>query len=561
VSLKLPQKNLEDWALELIAECRETAEQRRDTLKLWRSYYYTGTETGTVAAYNKCYSHVDRLAAFLFSPTDVRYSVDVDEEEDETTQQMCDSAARKLNRIFHIKNLDIAFATAVNGALVDGVNVLKAIWGHDGPEGHVIRPQFFGVLREDIDELDRQEAFVHSTYLTPTAFRRTIVDHPERDKLMRMVREMAQTAKERDEFEDDFFHQIVVGGTQPVATTAGSTGSGMVGVVGVPTPQLNAKVATSLIRVDELWVQDRERDDYTTIRMVKDVCIEGNDKRRNLCGLTDTLNGRESDMKGFHPFIAVRPNDVQGYFWGMSEIAQIYRLQDELSDQLMALRKMRRLKAEPPRSAVGFAGLNLEKYKAFNRPRGFIAEENPNAEMKDHAPDIPDAFFTFLNKTQELFDDVAGFTPVLQGQGEQGVRSQAQAAMLNRNASPRMRDRALLVERQCAEWGEFIFRLLQAKDAEIHRAGGGQNTFLLSQLPDEAKVTVDSHTSSPVYQDDALRLAVILQRAGAIDGADLIMLTHPPHEDILVARAKAREAAQAKLLQQHPELLTKGKRK
>lgn len=558
MSLKLPSRNIEDWALEIIAECRETAEQRRDTLKMWRSYYYTGTETGTVATYNRCYSHVDRLAAFLYSPTDVRYSVDVDEEEDEALHAMCDTAARKLNRTFHVNNLDLSFATAVNGALVDGCNILKAIWGHNGPEGHVIRPQFFGVLREDIDELDRQEAFTHSTYLTPTAFRRTIADHPDRDDLMRQVKQMAQTAKERDEFEDDFFHQIVVGGTQPVATTTGSTGSGMVGVVGVPTPLLNSKVATSLIRMDELWVQDRQRDDYTTIRMVKDLCIEGKERRRNLSGPTDTL-GNVTEMKGFHPFNKVCPNDVQGYFWGMSEIAQIYRLQDDLSDQLMALRKMRRLKAEPPRSATGFAGLNLEKYKAFNRPRGFISEENPNAKMEDHAPDIPQEFFQFLDKTQQLFDDVAGFTPILQGQGEQGVRSQAQAGMLNRNAAPRMRDRALLVERQCAEWGEFIFRLMQAKDATVERAG--KNTFLLSQLPDEAKVSVDSHTSSPVYQDDALRLAVVLQRAGAIDGADLIMLTHPPHEDILIARAKAREAAQAALLQQHPELLTKGKRK
>jgi hypothetical protein len=560
LSLKLPQRNIEEWALELIAECRETAEQRRDTLKLWRSYYYTGTETGVVATYNRCYAHVDRLAAFLYSPTDVRYSVEVDEEEDEATHAMCSTASRKLNREFHTKNLDLSFATAVNGSLVDGCNVLKAIWGADGLEGHVIRPQFFGVLREDIDDLDRQEAFVLSTYLTPSAFERTITGHPERAKLMAKVHEMAQSAKERDEFEDDFFHQIIVGGTQPVSTTTGSTGSGMVGVVGVPTPQLNSKVATSLIRVDELWVLDRERNDYTTLRLVKDVCIEGKERRRNLNGMTDTLGGWH-EMKGFHPFIKVCCNDVQGYFWGMSEINQIYRLQDDLSDQLMALRKMRRLKAEPPRSATGFAGLNLEKYKAFNRPRGFIAEENPNAKMEDHAPDIPQEFFQFLDKTQALFDEVAGFTPIMQGQGEQGVRSQAQAGMLNRNASPRMRDRALLVERQCAEWGEINFRILQMKDALLEKANGGKNTFLLSQLPDDAKVTVDSHTSSPVYQDDALRLAVVLQRAGAIDGADLIMLTHPPHEDILIARAKAREAAQAQLLQQHPELLTKGKRK
>ena len=74
-------------------------------------------------------------------------------------------------------------------------------------------------------------------------------------------------------------------------------------------------------------------------------------------------------------------------------------------------------------------------------------------------------------------------------------------------------------------------------------------------------MTVDSHTSSPVYQEDSERKAFALAKAGAIDPADLIMLTHPPHEDILYARAKAREEAQAKLLKDHPELLTKGKRK
>lgn len=334
----------------------------------------------------------------------------------------------------------------------------------------------------------------------------------------------------------------------------------MVGIVGVPTPVLDAKVATSLVRIDELWVQDSDRQDYTTIRIVRpNIIIEGKDKRRNLSGLTDTL-GKNSDMKGFHPFVKVSPNEVEGYFWGMSEIASIYRLQDDLNDQLRAIRRLTALKANPPQTFTGFAGLNPEKVKAFKRPGGYISEENPNAKMNDHAPDIPAELFTRLDKTIAMFDDVAGFTGMLKGEGEQGVRSAQQAQSMSRNASPRMRDRALLVERQCTEWGEYNYRMLQAKDAEVISADK-KTTFLLSQMPDDAKVTVDSHTSSPVYQEDSERKAFALQKAGAIDAADLIMLTHPPHEDILYARAKAREEAQAKLLKEHPELLTKGKRK
>lgn len=528
---------------------------------MYRSYYYTGTSDGSVAVYNRCYPHVERLGAFLYSPTDVRFHLEFDQSEGEEVEAMGRAGARKLNRIFHQKNLDLAFAAAVNGALIDGVNLLKAVQGSDGPEGHVIRPQFFAVLREDMEDLDRQEAFVHSTYMTPSSFERTIEEHPNRAEIMAKVKSGA-SERPPEELEEDYFHQIIVGGTQPVSTST-SSGSGMVGIVGVPTPVLDAKVAQSLVRVDELWVQDRERQDYTTIRYVKtaDFVVEGKERRRNLCGLTDSL-GKKSEMRGFHPFVKVSPNETQNYFWGMSEIACIYRLQDDLNEQVRSLTRLRRLRADPPRSATGFAGLNLEKYKAFNRPRGFISEENPNAKMQDHAPDIPAEFFTWLDKTMQFFDDVAGFTPIMQGQGEQGVRSQQQAAMLARNSSPRMRDRALLVERQCGEWGEFIFRLIQAKDAEVMKefvGPGKQIEFVLSQLPDDMKVSVDSHSSSPVYQEDNMKLAFGLAKAGAIDGADLIMLTHPQHEDILIQRAKAREAAQAQLLKEHPELLAKGK--
>jgi hypothetical protein len=201
----------------------------------------------------------------------------------------------------------------------------------------------------------------------------------------------------------------------------------------------------------------------------------------------------------------------------------------------------------------------LEKYKAFKRPGGFIAEENPNAKMEDHTPDIPPELFRRLEMTMQMFDDVAGFTPILSGQGDQGVRSQQQAATLARNSSPRMRDRSLAIERQCVEWGDFCFRMLQAKDASVNQAG--KNSFLLSQLPEDAKLIVDSHSSSPVYAEDHERLAFALAKLGAIDGADTIMLTHPPHMDILIAHAKQREAAQAQLVKEHPELLTKGKRK
>ncbi len=166
MSLKIPQRNIEGWITEIIDECRQSAEQRRDLLKMYRAYYYTGNSDGSLAVYNRCYPHIERLGAFLYSPTDVRFDIEFDETEDESIHAMGHAASRFLNRHFHRRNLDVAFAQGVNGALIDGCNILKCVWGHDGLEGWIIRPQFFGVLREDIEDLDRQEAFVHSTYMT-----------------------------------------------------------------------------------------------------------------------------------------------------------------------------------------------------------------------------------------------------------------------------------------------------------------------------------------------------------------------------------------------------------
>ena len=115
MSLKIPQSHLVDWVKEIIEECVNDREQRRDQLKMWRSYYYTGTSDGQTATYNRCYPHIERLGAFLFSPTDVRFNIEFDEEEGDNVHAMGRAAGRRLNRDFHRNNLDLSFAAAVSG--------------------------------------------------------------------------------------------------------------------------------------------------------------------------------------------------------------------------------------------------------------------------------------------------------------------------------------------------------------------------------------------------------------------------------------------------------------
>jgi hypothetical protein len=550
--VKIPQRNLGGWARDIIDQCGVSRPDRISQLGSWRSYYYAGSnDANDPARYNKIFSHIDRLASFLYSADDIRFSISYDGVLGEPWTERAAAAARVLNRDYHRRGCDLEFADAVHWALIEGKTFIKTVWGHNGLESWLVHPQFMGVLREDIDGLDRQEAFTHTAYLTPGELDRQIKDHPDYDKIKKELASATKrtTSDEADPLSDTL-RQIVIGGMRPVQMNVGATSKSNVIVSSAPTPSLDPKVARELVRIDELWVQNTEREDYTTIRVIEpDIVIEGNLRHRNMSG-----------VEGEHPFTEVCPNRLDNYFWGQSEIGPLAPLQDMLNEAVADVRRITRLQARPPKAFIGFQGLTEAKYKALNVPDGYISEDQPNAKVERLAPEVPPEMFQQIEKILNWFDEAAGFQPIMMGQGEPGVRAGSHAATLLRTGSPRMRDRALLVERQGGAHGDFCFKLLQNKDAEVF-VSKLKEQFLLKQLPGDYRIAVDSHSGSPVFQEDIERKAALLSKGGALSPVDLIMLTRPPHQDILMEHAEAREKAQAQFMAQHPEMMTKGKKR
>ena len=548
MALTVPNSGLKEWVRELVDECLVSRETRRDQMKMWTSYYYNGSVDEGQAAYNRVFSHIDRLASFLYSPTETRYILEGDAAEGPDVHDLLQAGNRRFNREISRSNTDVAFYDALVWSLVKGSAFVKQIWGDEEMlEPHVVQPERMGVLREDITELDRQEAFVETCWLTKSAFKRTLpedMDPRERNKIMERLDSMQRPAGDQDPLAEDYLLNMVVGGIAPV-TIGPNQGRATVQWSAVPIPNLAPTVAKRLIRVDELWVKDRKRRDWTTFRLVGlEMLVEGNIRKRNV-----------SDVEGEQPYTKICPNETQGYFWGQSEVAQIYRLQDRLNAQINILQEVTGLKADPPKAFVGFTGITEEKYNAMRTPGGYIYEENPNAKIQAIPPDVPpELLIEAIKETINYFDDVAGFTPVLLGQGEPGVRSQAQAQTLARNSSPRMRNRALRVERQCVELGEYAFKLLAAKDATLYSTEQKQRMILKNLFDWDFEITVDSHSSSPAFSEDARQLALTLRKIGAIDDEATLMLTHPPHEDLLILRARAKAKAQAEFMAKHPEM-------
>lgn len=548
--MKLPQTNIGPWAREIIDQCETSRADRISKLGQWHSYYYNGSDGGTVCRYNKTFSHIDRLASFLYSAEDVRFAIGFDQIIGEPWLARAAAQSRILNREFKRTGCDLDMGDAVHWALIEGKVLVKQQWGYAGLEPWMIHPHFFAVLREDIDGLDRQEAFVHTTFITKSEMARQLTDHPEREKIEEDIAATAQPREDELTIANDALRQVIIGGMNPVGIGVAAPGKSNVLISNAPAAQLSPRVSSDLVRIDELWVIDSGRDDYTTIRIVQpDIVIEGRLKRRNLSG-----------VNGEHPFTEVCPNRNPNYFWGESEIGPLMSLQDMLNESLEDLRRLTKLRARPPRIGVGFSGITAEKYRALNIPDGFGTEDSPTAKIETLTAEVPPELFTQIEKILQWFDEQGGFQPITMGQGEPGVRAGSHAATLLRTGSPRIRDRALLIERQLATFGDFSFKLLQNKKAEVFRSKAGEE-FLLAQSGTDYNVTVDSHSGSPIFADDTERKAFQLHRAGAISPADLILLTRPPQMDVLIEHAEAREKAQAELVKQHPELLTKGTKK
>ena len=549
--MKLPSRHIGPWTQEIINECMTSRETRRQQYNYFTNIYYNGSDT-TPAKDNMCYSHIDKLSSYLFSPADVRFNVSFDVDETARWHGCADITSRYMTREFRRSGCGLKFAQGVDGSLVKGCNLIKLTWGAHGWSPHLIRPEHFGVMREDLNELDEQDAFNYSYYLTPAQFSRMMVGHPKAKEIVGQVEVQTQNMY-GEGFEQDYFHEIVAGGTNPIGLTQASGQRGNIAYAGAPTPMLNPQVAQKMIRVDECWIMNDEarngQGDWTTIRMVGDVVIDGEYRYRNMC-----------DVYGEQPFVKICPNETDGYFWGRSELATVVYAQLWLNERLDDIDRIFKRQANPARAFTGFSGITDEKARILSSPGGILTDaQAPQAKIESLAPTMPSNALEYVAMIRKVFEEAGGFTSMTSGQGEAGVRSGAQAQTLLRTSSPRLRDRALIVEDQCAKLADFCFKMSQAKDARVFtqpKKGifGKVNEFMLSQLPDDVQVTIDSHTSSPAFSGDQHQLAFALAARGAIDGEALIKMTHPPDEDALVLAYREREEARAQFLKEHPEL-------
>jgi len=303
-------------------------------------------------------------------------------------------------------------------------------------------------------------------------------------------------------------------------------------------------VAAGLITIHELYIVDDATGDYTTIQMAEPDII-----------LTPRMYRENMFLAHDHPYVKVCANPMTNYLWGRSELADLFKLQNLLSDRMEDIKRIMSLQYDRIRAFIGFSSMNDERYEQLKND-GWIAEAIPGAKGEDLTPPMPPGAFDELKEIIGFFDEAAGFDNVLSGKREPGVRAGTHFQGLVRTASPRLRDRAIRIERQLTEVAEKMLWLMAEKDARAHWTEAEdpehKSDFYLSQLPPDTRVLVDGHSASPVYEQDHANMAAFALKAGAIGPEELLDLLQLPNKDMLKEKLRAREAAQQKFLASLP---------
>lgn len=214
IALPSEKKKLLKEALDLIEACRSSSGVRAAYCRQLNSIIETGKQDGTRSLINKLYNHIDRLASHLFSPTDLRFTIDFENPYPKNVLDRGHAAAKVLTRDWERSNTDMTFARGVFESLKYGACFLKQWPQEEGPDRvpvyqkSLVMPWQFGVYREDVNDLARQPAMCETFSITLPEVWRRIYHLPDAEVLFQRIKSHARRGQSDDQY-NSFFHQVL----------------------------------------------------------------------------------------------------------------------------------------------------------------------------------------------------------------------------------------------------------------------------------------------------------------------------------------------------------------
>ena len=563
--LEIPdnKRQLIAFTSDLVQKCRISSGARAALYRWLSAIVALGRDQGKRSLLNLMYNHLDRYASHLYSPIQLKLTMEFENEYPKHFLERGMVAAGAVTKHWKKSNTDMLFGHGVFEAAKYGATLLKQWVEEEGEERkpvyqrRLVMPWQFGVYREDENEIDKQSALCETVYLTMPEVWHRIWHLPEAKELYNRIKTHAQQGRAGDDY-NSFVHQVL---STSVLQTSGAGIPKPGGVVSVSNDAgyavMGAEIGADLVKMHELWVQGEK--DYVTIQYIEpDVIVAPRYAKSNLL-----IPGKTES--GLQPYTLIQPNPRAGYFWGKPEIEELIEPQNFLSSMATDTQKLSGLQVDKILGLVGFEGDPAE-FRDQMHDAGFV-NVNQGGSITDLTPNMPSEMLPLMKAIIDFIHMIGGMPPVMQGQGEQGVRSGEHADKLLKTGSPRLRDASLGVERQCAQAADLTYRLKRAKEDKKYWtkadkiADVEKSSFILTDIPDDGVINVDSHSTSPIFADDHKDLILAGMKLGVVDGHYAIDNLPFNDKDLLHAALREREAKQAetmnKLMTEYPEVWEK----
>ena len=549
--MKIPDGLIERqrFYADLVRQCTASRSDRFAFYNILRNYYLFGSMDAKGAPYNKIGSTIDTLNSFIYSPDTLRFSLHLGTEA--TIEDVAKSVplAQEVTEQWRLSKTHVRFGLGLRWSCVYGAMIMKAHWAGQRIRTYLVEPHQFGVLREDVVELEDQEAFTHHYTITRTQLEAMLDGHPRQGDILSQSGSSGKEA--RMDFGGGLQRLLLgapVGGVSGSIATKGSQSSIQGGIGGGgPMYDYAPKVEAELIDMCDLYVWSDKDEDYRLVtQAAPDITIF--DRLSNLLG----------HVKGLAPFVVIRPEfSLYDYFWGESFAARLTWLQDWRTERTLDIRHLLGKQVDPPWTIIGGGGITEEKLLALKARGGMVNFPQPNAKAQPNAPTIPADVFSELSQIDAMFDDTAGLGHVLQGKGEPGVRSRGQADLMARLGSARPKERAIAAEESAEDVAGLILRSVQDHSDQRFEASleGKKLTFAAEQFTRDYEVKVDAHSSSPIFVEDRKHDAITLMEAHAITRETLLDMFDPPNlqalkEDLKLIEKRELAAKQMELQMQ-----------
>jgi hypothetical protein len=396
---------------------------------------------------------------------------------------------------------------------------------------YMVEPQSFGVLREDAPFLKDQEAFAHFYLVTKSQLEQDLeqVKHPKKDEILATI---PTTGRMEEHAAPAGLQRIIISASQPT----------MLGNVQNPLPYeslYRPRVNADLVDMTELWVWDSSIDDY------KIVTLAGTNADFVVFDRDNFFLPRVGDDEPDNPFIQFCPNPTYDYFWGLSEVEGLCRLQDLRNTSMRDVMELIGKAVDPPWALSGWDGLVDEKNFAMRKRGAHLSAPSPAAKVESFAPTVPQDAWAQVREIDAMFAEKSGLGSILQGRGESGVRSRGHAAELARLGSSRAKKKALIIEDSIERMATLYLRCAQRYDPEALFDSEGKS-FIAEQFTKNYHMKVDAHSSSPLFVEDLRGEAREMREIGAISNESYLDLVQPPMVQLLKKKLRDMEAAQQK---------------